>query len=729
MLHGVDAAYQPTFENAFEYCLPEYRDALKSSLLQAIDQGNEWQCKFDVQLSDGSRKRVKAEGRPIVEGGHVTAFMGCFEELDAQVNFPLCSPATPVAIEARMRELFELRAIIDEAAIFSVSDKHGKILSANQNLIEISGYSEDELLGHSHNIMNSGFHGPEFFARMWEKIASGEVWRGEICNKNKSGDLLWFDTIIYPVLDQNGQPDRFLSLRLDITEKVQSSHLVSEFFDVSNSPSFVLDGRGYLRRVNEAFCGSLGYSSSDLMHTPLLNLIKPEERHAATDAFRKIVVGRPGASLEFTCLHASGAERVLTFRANRFEGQIFGSAVDVTEEFERKKSLQQAKQAAIEANQSKSAFLANMSHEIRTPLNAIIGVADVLSRDQHLENHQRELVDMIYDAGSMLEGLLTDILDLSKIEAGKLKLEETTFLPMEEVRSALRLHMLRAQEHGVFFACTEDMAEGVQLVGDPLRLRQIISNLASNAVKFTEKGSIQVHAAVKMNEALPILELYIQDTGIGFPVETAGEVFERFEQSRSSDTRVFGGTGLGLAISSSLARDMGGSLRVRSKPGAGTRFDLSIPFVVAPSKTTLKEAVKSDATVPDLSTKKILVAEDSMVNQKVLRLVLRPTQCDIVFVENGEEAVRAFQEAERAFDLVLMDMRMPKMNGHDAVKLIRSFEVRNALVPTPIIMVSANAMGHNVQEAMQAGCNTHIAKPIRQKTLFAEIARFLPDPG
>ncbi|WP_422050559.1 PAS domain S-box protein [Shimia sp.] len=718
-LHGVDPSYQPRFENAFEFCLPQYRPTIQNALHRSIQEATPWRFEFVAKRADGQEIKLASAGHPVCQDGKTTQLIGHFEPLETGQH--IAAKTRRPSDQLTLDDLRELHAVVDETAILSVSDAAGRILHVNKNLLRVSGYTKDELIGKNHNLMNSGHHSKAFFHRMWQTISRGKIWRGEICNRSKQGETIWFDTIIYPVMEPNGRPIRFVALRFDITEKVRTSRLISAFFDVSHAPNVILDDNGCIQRVNPAFCAASGHSKNHLLHHHISDFIAPHDHDKVTKALRKARLGQKANALQTALQDRHGSKRILDLRFTRFEGQIFGSANDITEQWQRQKSLAQARKAAEEANQSKTAFLANMSHEIRTPLNAIIGIADSLHRDEGLSARQRDLVQTIYESGDMLEGLLSDILDLSKVEAGKLQFETIPFAPLKEVSAALRLHREQADAKGVTFSLTSDLDETDLASGDPLRLRQIISNLASNAVKFTDQGHITCSLSLKKTPGKPALVFVIADSGIGFPAKAEGNVFERFQQQRKSDSRKFGGTGLGLAISSALAQNMGGALTVTSAPGEGATFTLQLPLQPAKPAASTVAAPVGIADDMNLRGCHVLIAEDSMVNQKVISLVLQSAECEITFASNGLEALEIFQAPKKPIDLVLMDMRMPVMDGEQSVRRMRAFEAQTDKQRTPILMLSANAMAHNVRDALDAGCDGHVAKPVRRDVLFGKI--------
>jgi signal transduction histidine kinase/CheY-like chemotaxis protein len=369
--------------------------------------------------------------------------------------------------------------------------------------------------------------------------------------------------------------------------------------------------------------------------------------------------------------------------------------------------------AAEEANRAKSTFLATMSHEIRTPLNGVLGMAQALAADD-LSPAQRERVAVIRQSGEALLAILNDVLDLSKIEAGKLELEETEFDLGEVVRGAHSAFTALANKKGLSFALDiEPSAQGLYL-GDPTRLRQILYNLISNALKFTETGEIRVEAS-RTGE---MLRLCVSDTGLGIAPDRLKDLFAKFVQADASTTRRFGGTGLGLSICRELAELMGGDIRAESEPGVGSRFivQLNIPRVGDPRpQVKVAETPEPAPSVPNLALR-VLAAEDNSVNQLVLKTLLHQIGVEPTLVEDGEEALKAW-EAE-AWDVILMDVQMPRMDGPAAARAIRAREAESGRSRTPIIALTANAMAHQIAEYHAAGMDSHVAKPIDVRKLF-----------
>jgi signal transduction histidine kinase/ActR/RegA family two-component response regulator len=382
-----------------------------------------------------------------------------------------------------------------------------------------------------------------------------------------------------------------------------------------------------------------------------------------------------------------------------------------------KDDLSHARDAADAANEAKSAFLATMSHEIRTPLNGVLGMAQAMAADD-LGVVQRERLDVIRQSGETLLAILNDVLDLSKIEAGKLELEDTEFDLAELARGAHAAFTAIAHKKGLSFdLIVEPSATGVWR-GDPTRVRQILYNLISNALKFTDVGEIRVTA----RRADERLELVVRDTGIGMSPETVAGLFAKFAQADTSTTRRFGGTGLGLSICRELAALMGGTIAVVSAPGAGSTLTvrLDLPWLRASSaQSTHSAAPAGPAAAPAISALRVLAAEDNQINQLVLKTLLHQAGISPVVVEDGQACIVAWEA--QTWDVILMDVQMPVMDGPAAARAIRAREAETGRARTPIVALTANAMAHQVLAYFAAGMDGHVSKPIEAAKLFAAI--------
>ncbi|MBU1377403.1 MAG: response regulator [Alphaproteobacteria bacterium] len=364
------------------------------------------------------------------------------------------------------------------------------------------------------------------------------------------------------------------------------------------------------------------------------------------------------------------------------------------------------------ANTEKSRFLANMSHELRTPLNGVIAISETLSRQQDTPKG-KELAELIVSSGRLLERVLTDILDFSKIEAGEIKLSRDEFSMTTLVSRIAELHRASAETKGLDFAWSVAPEADRRFAGDTVRLTQVLSNLLSNAVKFTEAGEVRL----EVDAAGGTVGFTVADTGIGFSEEVRERLFRRFEQADASIRRRFGGTGLGLAISRSLVELMDGSIEVASEPGRGSTFSVQVPLERVEGEA--EEVDENPFESFDISGARILLAEDHPTNQKVVQLVLDSVGIDPVIVENGALALEALRAAR--FDVVLMDMQMPELDGLSATTQLRVWEHEHKLPRTPVIMLTANALDEHVKASFDAGADQHLSKPIRADALIEAI--------
>ncbi len=374
-----------------------------------------------------------------------------------------------------------------------------------------------------------------------------------------------------------------------------------------------------------------------------------------------------------------------------------------------------------QANIAKSEFLANMSHEVRTPLTSILGYADEILEvgGSDLDDETRQSLGVISNSGEHLLDLINGILDLSKIEAGKLTLRNTWYSPAELVADVIKTVRINSGDVAVELSGSIEVVEEIE--GDPTRVKQVLINLVGNAVKFTEQGSVQVDMCVEVDGQQHYLVTSIRDTGIGIPESQLDAIFEPFVQVDGSMKRRFGGTGLGLPVSRHIAREMGGDILVESTAGAGSCFTLKIPFEKKRDKVSLDVAKKipvADAAF-DYS---ILVAEDTKINQRLLESILTKKGARVEVASNGREALEMIVGADKAgkpYDVVLLDIQMPEMDGYEVANTLR--EMGN---PTPLIACTANAMQGDDQLCIAAGCVDYLTKPIRKKEMFAAIVRY-----
>ncbi len=454
---------------------------------------------------------------------------------------------------------------------------------------------------------------------------------------------------------------------------------------------------------------------------------------------------KSGVFVRMECQHlsADGQWMTIDFSLNPVfddNGQVLWLVPEGRDISERKKvetDLLHAKELADTANQSKSEFLANMSHEIRTPMTAILGFTDLLLDDRNFneEPEQRiQVIKTIQRNGHHLLGIIDDILDLSKIESGRLEIESVAYSPIAIVEEVLSLMRVRSAAKGIALESIFETHMPAKIITDPTRLRQVIMNLVSNAIKFTEMGSVRVLTRLIKGDD-PKLEFDVVDTGFGMTLEQQVRLFKPFTQADTSTTRQFGGTGLGLSISKRLAEMMGGSVVIAaSSPGVGSRFRATIktgnlndveiidPLQVFSKKNTSSNVSKSGQLKNALSGCRILLAEDGPDNQKLIAFVLKKAGAIVTIAENGQLAVDSAMEAldcDQPFEVILMDMQMPVLDGYSATALLRAKDYRG-----PIIALTAHAMDGDQAKCMSAGCDEYATKPIDSTKLISQIATF-----
>ncbi|MDF2591544.1 MAG: response regulator [Clostridia bacterium] len=406
-------------------------------------------------------------------------------------------------------------------------------------------------------------------------------------------------------------------------------------------------------------------------------------------------------------------------------GVKVGEIVDLRNITALEEALLEAKKAraaAESANKTKGYFLANMSHEIRTPMNAIIGIAEMLDTEEFSKDEQKRYNQIIIKSAESLLATINDILDLSKVEAGKMELDKGTIDLAQIIKDTLEVFEISTSNRSIILGCSIDQALPKYLQGDAVKIRQILVNLIGNSVKFTKEGKVDILLRyLGSKDGKNAIEITVKDTGLGIPADKLDVIFDNFKQADSSTTRKYGGTGLGLSIVKSLIELMDGSIRVESELGEGSRFIISLELEDAAAALDILE----ESTVPrdsDLSGLKLLIAEDNSINREIIGLYLKKLGCDYDIVENGRLAVESFEKGQ--YDMVLMDVQMPEMDGLEAARIIRNKE-RDTGSKIPIIALTASAMVEDIDKCLAAGMDAHISKPLKVDKLREAIDKIL----
>jgi len=506
----------------------------------------------------------------------------------------------------------------------------------------------------------------------------------------------------------------------------EAKELFELLFDTS--PDAALISRiddGVITYINEVFIELFGFSREEIVgNTTLkLKLWTPEDRQRFVDELRSHGFCR---NLEFQFRRKDGSFFFGSLSANvtNIEGvpHIISNTRDITERKQAEEQLLIAKNDAESANRAKSDFLANMSHEIRTPMNGVIGMTQLLEMTE-LTEEQREYVEALKLSGKNLLTLISDILDLSKIEAGKIILELAEFSLHQSIKDVVLMQKTVAYEKHI--ALEQNLSKDIPplLIGDQLRIKQILLNLLGNAVKFTSQGNVAISTQLlEKHDDFVLIQLAVRDSGIGISPESLDAIFKPFTQEDGSISRKYGGTGLGLTISLRLAELMGGTITVESSPGVGSCFTVTLPFTVGREISTIQTATSITTCGWDGPPLRILFAEDDQVNIKFGASLLKKMGLDVTVVENGRECLTALEQG--TFDLVLMDIQMPVMNGEEALKEIRTKE-QGTSYHQLVIALTAYSMRGDMERFLEEGFDGYVSKPLSSRELVAEMKQVM----
>jgi nitrogen fixation negative regulator NifL len=644
--------------------------------------------------------------------------------------------------EAGRLALTNQKFALDQHTVVSVTDLEGTITFANDRFCEISGYSREELIGSNHRLIKSGQHSPEFYRDLWETIASGKVWRGEIKNRKKSGEYYWVAATIVPLKDAHGRPVEYIGIRNDITERkaveerlAEQLNFIEVLLETIPIPAYLKDARGRYRLFNRAFEESFGIVRDDWIGKTVFELMPPEMARITHDVDQQVMFD--GVKRMYESRFRNGHTReerdgifwkARLMKANGAIGGLVGAMIDITDRKRFERELEAAKLAAESASQAKSDFLANMSHEIRTPMNGIIGMTE-LALGTELAPTQRDYLNIVRNSAEALLVILNDILDFSKIEAGMLTVEEIAYKLPDTLGEALKSIAARAWKKGLALSLDLPPTLPETIEGDPGRLRQIVTNLCDNAVKFSASGEIIVRARfTEPADGDGELAVSVQDNGVGIPPDKQVRIFEAFSQADTSTTRKYGGTGLGLTISARLAHLMGGRIWVDSSPGHGSTFHFTVrvkrPFSQIAHRT-LGEAGRREA----LRGVPVLVAGGHPINRQCVADWLTAWGCCVDEAADAQTILarcRARQSGDTRYRLIVVDAHSP---AGDGLALVEALRDESLAADASVILLSASGASGDSGRVTTLGIAGHLTSPPTPTELGDAIARALGEGG
>jgi PAS domain S-box-containing protein len=708
----------------------------KKPLLLTSENFNELEAAGEVELA-GVRSKVWLGVPLLIDDEIIGAIVlqsydneKAYKQSDIDL-LELVSSHISIAVR-RKRKSFELRkfsiAVEQSANTIVITDTKGNIEYVNAKFTETSGYKKEEAIGINPRILNSGKQDKKYYSDMWKTISSGVEWKGEFLNKSKSGKLYWERVMITPIKDFYGVITNYLAIKEEITlekkkdeELAMSKEILRKVLDNIPIRVYWKDKESRFLGCNKSFYEGISFKSDEEVIGKTDYDWNTKEVADKTRNDELEIINTKIPKLRFIEKFIDNGEEVI-FSSNKLPfidqnneviGTI-GTSVNITERLKSTEKLKIATEEAISANLSKSVFLSNMSHEIRTPLNAILGYSQLLQDDDNLTKGQYENLKTINRSGEHLLALINDILDMSKIEAGRITLKNADFNFSAVLKDVERLFKFKAAEKNIQLDIINVNYVPEIIFADESKIRQVIINLIGNAIKFTPEGFVQISVE---NLEGNFIKVGVKDSGIGILKEEQESVFRPFEQAKKG-VKVSGGTGLGLAISKKFSNLMEGDITIESDYGKGSEFIFVFKYDESEQSNEKEEIeeLKVVSLTPEMKGLKLAIVDDRFENRDILFQKLNPLGFDIQQAENGLDAVELYKKWKP--DIILLDVVMPKLNGIEATRQILQLRGDHDV---KIFIISASALESEQQEVMNIGATAFIKKPVHFVDLLTEL--------